>query len=341
MRIYWIDFLRVVSAIAVIAIHSVTNFYATLAPSTGEWWLSNFLMTTAKSSGPAIFVMIAGFILLNKKVDYAEFYKSRSRRILVPLVFWSILYSVFTLVFIDNSFRDFIWRLTIGFILSGTTYFHLWYLSMFVWLMLFTPALSKILQGDPLNSNDVKIFIIISIAFFSLSSLSNVKEAVTGSEITWFNNFGIYIFYFILGHLIPKHINSVKISEKMLLLIYISILAVSMLMNYVMANKGLRDDNMIIGDDTIFGFFAAIFFFTFITKVGPGKGISNELYTAAESSFGVYLIHPLILFFVSNITVLLAFGAVSTIFLNISATTALSFCAVHYLRKTGPGTRIT
>lgn len=341
MRIYWIDFLRIVSAIAVITIHSVTNFYATLEPLTGEWWFSNFLMTTAKSVGTAIFVMIAGFILLNKKIDYTEFYKSRSKRILVPLLFWSILYSVFTLVFIDNSFHDFIWRLTIGFILSGKTYFHLWYLSMFMWLMLFTPALSKILQGEPLHSKDVKIFIIIAIAFFSLSSLSNIKYAATGSEITWFNSFGIYIFYFILGHLIPKHLASVKTPKKLLLLIYVSILTASMLINYVMASKGFRGDNIIIGNNTIFGFFAAISFFTLIAKVRPGEGISNELYTAAQSSFGVYLIHPLILFFVSNATMTLTLGTFATIFLNICTTATLSFCAIHYLRKAALGRRIT
>lgn len=341
MRIYWVDFLRLLSAIAVITIHSGSNVYATLDPSTGEWWLSNILMTAAKSTGTAIFVMIAGYILLGKELDYTEFYKSRARRILVPLVFWSIFYSIFLFIFIDDSVSDLVWRLTIGLLLSGSAYFHLWYLSMFIWLMLLTPLLAKMLRGTPPDSRDLKIFFAISVAFFSMSSLSSVKEEVSEQRIIWFTDFGVYIFYFVMGHLIPKHINSVKIRENYLLLAYLSILASGMLLNYIMVSKGFRDDNMIFGNKTIFGFIAVMLLFTYIVKLKPGKAISIELHNAAKSSFGVYLIHPLILFFISKATAALTLDLFSAVFLNIMTTIILSFFAVHWLRKTSLGRQIT
>lgn len=342
MRVFWIDLLRIISATAVISVHAASPFYASLEPASVSWWFSNVLITIAKSACTPVFVMIAGYVLLGKKSDYDNFYKSRAMRILVPLVFWSILYAIFSFIFLDNySVKDLIWRMTAGMVLTGKTYFHLWYLSMFFWLMLLTPILSKFVHGEKPDFTDVKVFFLIAIGFFIMASLSNIKEAISSEGIEWFSSFGIYIFYFMLGYLIPQYIDRINISIKNLIFIYVAILLICMPLNFLAASAPNSDDNSIIGNDTVFGFVSAILFFTIFAKIQPGKAYSAVLGKMTQNSYGVYLIHPLILFFALRVCKSLSLSPPVSILASIVVVSIASFMTVGLIRKSKFGRLIS
>lgn len=336
MRVFWIDLLRIISATAVISVHAASPFYASLEPTSVSWWFSNVVMTTAKSIGTPIFVMIAGYVLLGKKSDYNNFYKTRARRILIPLVFWSVLYSLFAFVFLDNSVKDLIWRMTVGMVLTGKAYFHLWYLSMFFWLMLFTPILSKLVHGEKPSYIDLKVFFLIAIVFFAMSSLSNIKEAFS-EGIDWYSSFGVYVFYFMLGYLIPQNIKRINITSKNLMLIYVAVLLVCMAFNFGAVSLSYSDDNLFIGNDTIFGFLSAVLIFTIFAKIEPGENHSYLLSRITQNSYGVYLIHPLVLFFVSKIGVMLSLDPPVAIVASVVVVAIVSFFLVGIIRKSQYG----
>ncbi|MBK8187788.1 MAG: acyltransferase family protein [Cellvibrio sp.] len=106
MRVCWIDFLRVISAVAIVVIHSASPYFAGAEPTTVHWWAANVFISVGKTMGPAMFVMISGYVLMNKKIPYLDFYKSRVRRLLAPLVFWSLFIHYF-LLYLDGSTADF------------------------------------------------------------------------------------------------------------------------------------------------------------------------------------------------------------------------------------------
>jgi surface polysaccharide O-acyltransferase-like enzyme len=207
--------------------------------------------------------------------------------------------------------------------------------------MLIAPIINKWIFGVRPSSNDLFIITILAAVFFGLSSLSHLKEALSGGDITWFKNFGIYVIYFILGHLITIHIDSVRISSKNLVLIYLATIIIGVALNYILALHSLGNDNTIISDDTIIGFIATCSIFSLAAKLQPGEKHQKILHEGALNSFGIYLIHPLLLFFcfkfmslsMSNENVIM----ISTIFI----TTCLSYILIATIRKTNFGRLIT
>lgn len=91
---YWVSLARVIAAFAVVILHvSACVFPPDLQLGTANWWWANGYDAATRWAVP-VFVMISGGLLLvpGKKESLALFYKKRLSRILVPLIFWSILY---------------------------------------------------------------------------------------------------------------------------------------------------------------------------------------------------------------------------------------------------------
>ena len=291
--------------------------------------------------GSAIFVMISGYILMQKEFDYYNFYQTRAKRLLIPLLFWSLFYAIFSLIYFDNSVKNFIWRISAGLFLSGKTYFHLWYLSMFFCLMMIAPFINKWVFGIKPSSRDLVAIVTLGAIFFGISSISQLKEAVTASGIEWHKNFGIYIFYFILGHLIGSHIDNFRISVKTLLTTYISIIVTAIGLNYFLAINNIRDDNTIIGNDTVIGFLATCTAFTLAAKLNSKIKNGKLFNILAPNGFGIYLIHPFVLFFSFKTVSAFIDNNVGIMFLAIVTTACLSYLLTAALRKTYFGRLIT
>jgi len=207
--------------------------------------------------------------------------------------------------------------------------------------MMLTPLIHKWIYGTKPTFEDLKIIIIIFSVFFALSSLSNIKKAVTNNGFEWFKSFGIYIVYFILGYLIATNIKSIKISTQHLIVAYGAVILTTVTLNYFLAASGTRNDNAIIGNDTLPGFMSTLLFFTIIAKIKPGEKSKEVLYKAAENGFGVYLVHPFVLFFIFKITYILTNIPPVSILLAIAFTTIVSFVLTMTIRKTHFGRLIT
>lgn len=95
-RIVWVDLLRFIAILMVIAIHCSDPFNvspeARSNPDFNFWGsiYGSFLRPCVP-----LFVMITGLLLLPVKLSMGEFYKKRLLRITVPFLIWSILYNLF------------------------------------------------------------------------------------------------------------------------------------------------------------------------------------------------------------------------------------------------------
>ena len=85
----WIDFLRILACFMVLISHSCDAFVGTFDNSStfhqGVFWGS-----IVRACVP-LFAMMSGILLFPVQTDVATFYKKRIGRILVPLLFWSIV----------------------------------------------------------------------------------------------------------------------------------------------------------------------------------------------------------------------------------------------------------
>lgn len=324
-----------------IAMHVCSPYYASLDVSEGAWWLSNVIISVSKSMGSALFVMLSGFILMQKPLDYQTFYQNRVKRLIVPLIFWSFFYTVFSFLFFDHSLKDFVWRISAGLLLSGRSYFHLWYLSMFFCLMMIAPIINKWVFGVRPSVGDFKVVGVLAFVFFGLSSLAHLKKSFGFDEIVWFKEFGIYVFYFILGHQIGTYICECKVSVPTLVAGYLSLIVAAILLNYILVVNGIRNDNVVVGNDALLGFVGTCLVFSLVALLKPGKKNQTHLGRYAENGFGIYLVHPFILFFIFKLMSALTDNKVVTVFSAIVLTAAGSYLLIRTLRTTAFGRLIT
>lgn len=140
-RIDSIELLRVIAMFMVVTIH-VAAYYLfdpTVAIGSRTWLISHFYYTLSRSAVP-IFIMISGLLQLSSEqtLSITSYLRKKSFRILLPLVFWSIIYLFWQSYKTGEAInlKDFLLNF-----LSGDVYFHLYFLYLIFGLFLLTPLL--------------------------------------------------------------------------------------------------------------------------------------------------------------------------------------------------------
>ncbi|WP_180237229.1 acyltransferase [Lacimicrobium alkaliphilum] len=141
------DQIRVFATLAVVMLHVSANGLNSSPFGSDSWWLANFFDAASRSSIP-LFVMLSGALLLSAPIgDPRQFYQRRFSRVLLPLVVWSIFYSGWTMLKAQVKGQPIMTEQVWLNLVSGTPYFHLWYLFMLAGLYAIAPVLSLALHS--------------------------------------------------------------------------------------------------------------------------------------------------------------------------------------------------
>lgn len=284
IHMLWLNDMRLLAAIAIIFVH-VSQPFATLLKEKDliEWWTPN-LYLSINMWGVPVFVMISGALLLTLEREYSSFssfYKKRLNRLLLPVMFWTIIY------LIVHYFKSKTLGIPFGFhelqqmLLQGRPYYHMWYLYMVPGLYLVTPYIKKIIK----NSTRKELIILA----FILMMLSNIATIYTDphSQPVFILMFPFYLGYFLTGYLIST--SEIKIPVKYLIIFFI-ILAISIIIgeyNFPDHFKTNFSITMIVMSITLMFIVKKIH-----NKIPINSKIRNKL---ATFSLGAYLIHPVVL----------------------------------------------
>lgn len=224
-RIVWVDVLRLVALLMVIAAHSVDIYNATPQedPSAGFW--GGFIGSLMRPSVP-LFAMMTGLLLLPVRESAGVFYRKRIPRVLIPMVLWSAVYylvpwltgvagldkSVITTLFPfefapSQSLGDALRNIAmIPFAFNGYT-IHMWYLYMLTGLYLLMPFFSAWVERN--DRTLIRTYIILWGCSLLLPYLSQVLTPDLFGVCAW-NDFGTFYYfagftgYLLLGHLVGR-----------------------------------------------------------------------------------------------------------------------------------------
>ncbi len=134
----WADRLRNIATVMVIAIHVAAPIaHVPNDVHSSWWWWGNFWNSLSRPGVP-LFVMLSGFLLLGKDYPLPVFLKRRFTRVLIPALFWMVVYLVYG--FLANGkpatvlegLRD---------IVVGPVHYHLWFIYLIIGLYLVYPIL--------------------------------------------------------------------------------------------------------------------------------------------------------------------------------------------------------
>jgi len=194
-RIEWIDNLRVLATVSVIALHiSGEGAYNLNSTTFFKWNIAN-IFESLRFCVPA-FIMISGSLMLDKTYNIKAYVTSKFTKIVIPFLIFSLLYIIYTYGFkkLYHSFNanEFI-NFTVQKLIYGSFY-HLWFVYMLVGLYAIAPILNYVIKK--LIKKQVEYVLLI----WLLYNVLDVYFTFTPVGGISFSTFIIFPGYFIMGY---------------------------------------------------------------------------------------------------------------------------------------------
>ena len=96
----WIDLLRILACFLVVFSHCCDPFTAQFDTNRANFLTAVFSGSLVRPCVP-LFVMMTGVLLFPVRMDMIAFYKKRIGRIIIPLIFWSMLLPILFFVYLN------------------------------------------------------------------------------------------------------------------------------------------------------------------------------------------------------------------------------------------------
>jgi peptidoglycan/LPS O-acetylase OafA/YrhL len=314
-HVYELDLLRAVTALAVIAVHTL-SFTVGLNQTEGGMEVQNAVVTTLHFTRE-VFMFVTAFALVyvyyGRPFKHKNFWYKRGIGVLMPYVAWTLIYTWFDapsqtpLNFVRTSLLN---------ILSGNAAFQLYYILLTIQLYILLPvflALLKRVMHHPWRTLIISFIVqlVILYADYQLFRVGTWGTTPVGKFIVQYQDRFIlfYQFFFVLGGLTALYLPQVR---AMMLrysrwIIGSGVLGlVALLMNYVIQVRVLQEPAGLA--TVVLQPIVAIYSLTFIIFAfwaafrwarhtdEEGHPPRHRLWqTLSDASFGIYLIHALFL----------------------------------------------
>lgn len=303
----WVDFLRSISIFLVIIIHTT----ASLAHKWGEiplaeWMTGNFYNTFSRVSVPLLF-MISGYLLLGRQEDIEAFYRKRLKKVVVPLLFWSVIYLVWA-----NGYKDFTFinsiKAIIYAIITAPASYHLWFLYELLAIYLFVPILRLFIKA----AEPVHLWYFAGL-WLIFGPLQIMFERIVGFSVAIdLGFFSSYIGYFFVGYLLGKMEFSTRV-VRVAAIVYILAGGYTMYATYQLTNAANDFVQYYYWYTRINIVLMSFSAFILLKKLGlliTSPRIRYWFKQFAEASFGIYLIHVLVLAYINQMGLRVTFAQV-------------------------------
>lgn len=271
-----IQIVRAIAIFSVIAIHTVGG-------SPYEIYLRPFM-----NFGVGTFLFLSGFLTPEIR-DIKVFYKKRILRVSIPYVAWSMI-----LCLVYGNYSKF-WIHLLTFRQSSIYY----YIFVYLQITLLTPLLLKIIETRAVWS----IFLVSPIAI-----AGETIWALTGHYLIYPNNINnclVWVSFFYLGMILRKQKFTHKISYWKLGIALASAIILEICEGRFWLSFGREDlsTTQVKLSAMLVTLYVCILIYVYITHEKPQEQISRRLrwietvmLDVGNSSFGIYLIHPLFLY---------------------------------------------
>jgi len=302
MKELWIRNLRVFALFAVVTTHvAAPLLYETDSSIDFNWWIGNVIIGSVRFCVP-IFLMITGALLLTKRDTIQSFLKKRLTRVVIPFVFWTLIYLIYDIfrqqltfdsicIYIANNIKTF---LLFG--IRG----HFWYVYMIIGLYLIIPILQRFMTNK--NKKEITYYLLIWIItlFINLFVKSSGEYGYSynkGVDLTYFSN---YLGYIILGYYLSNY-NIIQ-TKKASLLILLGF-SITVIGSYLLTKQNDQftgtfvrylTPNILIISAGVFILFKNNFNCSFKSKI-----LSNIIKLIDRYSYGIYLSHIFVLSIIS------------------------------------------
>ena len=289
----WADLIRVVATVLVVVVHvsgQITNAWGE-APN-GWWFIANIYGGIARICVP-LFFMISGYLLLPRSESLGTFYRKRISKVLIPLIVWSLIYLGW---FCNNHPGTCTPPLIQDMLLVRGAYYHLWFLRALLGIYLSLPVLRLMVQPDA----DRKIlWYLIGLWLVFQTGLTLAKQFwgfQLGLNVPLATGFlGIFILGYLLGTWSLSRVTIIFSALVWVLGTLATIIGTYLMTQYSGTFEGFFYDFTSL--NVILASAAAFLLLRWLseTEVFTSPQVHNVIRWIASGSFGIYLIHILVI----------------------------------------------
>lgn len=337
------DYIRALAIVCVVILHTIGISLNKSSPAIGiNWWIAILIESVTKVAVP-LFIMLSGYLILDKNKKYnssSEFYKKRIKKIGIPIIFWSIFYYLGFTIFTGKSLS------IMGFLYSFiflNIYFHLYFLFIIAGLYIITPMLKAYLNSI---SNIEKRRLVILLFIYSI--ISTILVYSMPSKISFWSIFTVFI-PFVVYYLAGDYLRTFNVTDKrctLMTILYLIILTITVIIKYYAWNI-----SMLLHNIWIINYFSdalnvnvvllSLISFIFllkskkIIKISSYKFISKPMQKVSSYSFGIYIIHPIILYLLNKFFIINLNNPIAVLFILLDCILiiTISYFIVNFCSK--------
>jgi surface polysaccharide O-acyltransferase-like enzyme len=288
-----LDLIKVIAIYFVMIIHvSAASLY-----SFSKDWIATITVDSVARPAVPLFLMVTGALLLPRQHSVTSIIQ-RVQRIIVPLIVWSFVYLIY-LNGLGQASGEWLMK-----IIGGPTMYHLWYLYSLIGLYIFMPVFSGFYQTA--SSRVVGFCLIVWLLAYTL--LPVVRE-VTGFNIGVDWGFHLFGGYLVLGAFANDSRRNALLNSRfavpVLLAVWFASIALTAYFTYAWSTKtgGVKETFFFPTSPPV-----AIGSFVIFLLAGKLEGRLERMSERSRevlqyfsaTSFGVYLLHVLILQFIQK-----------------------------------------
>lgn len=294
----YLEVLRCVALLLVVSIHVVAMPIQNWSENRGIWYPAYSITYIIGNLGVPLFLMISGSLLLDPKrnISLEKLYKKMAPRILFPLIFFGYCFSLMEIFFDTHKITASMFVEGFLRVLNKKSWDHLWYLYLLMGIYLLLPIIRMLLD----KISDAQLEYLMTILCF-LGFVIPTVNAIFGTTISLEQPKPLcHLTCFIMGYVISRYGISGKFKKSLYLGGSIS-LAILLIFGLFVEKIGYGYYTILGRYDCIFIFGVASMIFLWfndkkseIEKIAKIQG-GGYVLSLADCSFGIYLIHPVIM----------------------------------------------
>lgn len=194
---YYMDLLRIISALGVIAIHM--PYWSGMECYEWRRDLSMSILNSFARFAVPIFFMLSGACNLNRPDFNLRKLFHKTIRLVMLLFFWSTLYGIIDGSKCSGSWREISYRLLFE-------HYHLWFIYVLVFIYLLIPLLNWIMQERKRSICGIALLLAgmcfaMAMEASHISILAKIGKVFDKTHIPQYSG---YIFYFVVGYYLHK-----------------------------------------------------------------------------------------------------------------------------------------
>jgi len=283
----WLDAARVLATIAVVLLHVSAAVVTQAQRGSVDWWAGDVYDSAVRWSVP-MFVLVSGALLLDpRKTERAfGFYRKRTDRIILPLVFWTGVFTLWHAVVARFHGTGFSWGDELDGILRGKPHYHLWFIYMVVGMYAAVPLVRLAVR----RLSRRLLWVVVVLAFVLSAHNEWVDASYNTGDVPFVLWFLPFLGYFVCGHLIATSERSA--GRAVPLLVFTGAAGLTAVGYY---RPGTADGDYFYGYLSVTVIPMAIALALLLKSVTFGPSAAIRLSALSSLTLGVYLVHPIFL----------------------------------------------